>query len=89
MGEPGGDLSQAIQLAIILDARFEWLATGRGDMHYEAAARDERPAYGAPELRLKSDEQRLLSIYRRLPARRRKSFSELLECLAGDEEKSG
>ncbi len=82
-------LEHLIQLAIILDVRFEWLATGRGEMHYAVAARDERPGYGTPEMRLKSDEQRLLSIYRSLPPRRRKSFFELLDFLAGDKEKSG
>ena len=81
-------LEHLIQLAIIFDVRFEWLATGRGEMQYSAAARDERPSYGTPELRLKSDEQRLLSIYRGLPPRRRKSFFELLDALAGEGKKS-
>ena len=81
-------LENLIQLAIILDVRFEWLATGRGEMHYADVIRDERPSYGTPEMRLKSDEQRLLAIYRGLPPRKKKSLFDLLDFLSTDKKRS-
>ncbi len=73
-------------VAAVLDVRFEWLATGRGEMRYLPGAREERPAYGEAGARLSSDEKRLLEIYRGLTPRKRKAVLELLDgAVAGGE----
>ena len=71
-------------VAQVLDVRFEWLATGRGEMNYPPGVREERPAYGAAEARLNADEQRLLALYRGMSARKRKALFELLDGVTAD-----
>lgn len=80
-------LENLIQLAVLLDVRLEWLATGRGVMAYGNDLRDERPAYAAAESRLAADERRLLGLYRILPPRKRKALFELLDVTVGDKDK--
>lgn len=81
-------LENLIQLAVLLDVRVEWLATGRGAMHYSGAAREERPSYPAGEARLAADERRVLAVYRALPPRKRKALFELLDFLPVDKDKA-
>ncbi|MEK7323087.1 MAG: helix-turn-helix domain-containing protein [Pseudomonadota bacterium] len=69
-------------VAVVLDVRFEWLATGRGEMRYDPAVRDERPAYSGAESRLSSDEKRLLDLYRGLSPRKRKSLLDVIDGMA-------
>ncbi len=69
-------------VAVVLDVRFEWLATGRGEMRYDSAVREERPAYSGTQSRLTSDEQRLLELYRGLSPRKRKSLLEVVDGMA-------
>lgn len=72
-------LEHLSQLAVVLDVRFEWLATGRGDMRY-VAVREERPVYGAGAgARVNADEQLLLVRFRDLSPRKKKSLLVLLE----------
>jgi len=68
------------RVAGILNVRFEWLATGRGEQYYSPGIRDESPQYGGLDSLLNSDERHLLETYRRLTPRQRKA---LLELLAG------
>jgi len=70
-------LEHLSQVAVELGVRFEWLATGRGDMHHAAGVREERPEYAAA--RLSADEQRLLASFRALAPRKQKSLLELLD----------
>jgi len=79
-------LENLLHLAVLLDVRLEWLATGRGTMEYGSGAREERPGYAAGEFRLTADERRLLSVYRALPPRQRKALFDLLGPLAGEKE---
>lgn len=61
------------QLAQLLDVRFEWLATGRGGT--DEAGRPEPLPQGTP---LPPDQQELLGLYRRLPARIRLAVLNLI-----------
>jgi len=70
-------LDHLSQVAVELGVRFEWLATGRGDMRHVAGVREEGPEYAAA--RLSADEQRLLASFRALGARKQKSLLELLD----------
>lgn len=70
------------QVAMVLDVRFEWLATGRGEMRYSPAVHEERPAYSGVEPRLSSDEKRLLDLYRGLTRRKQKSLLDVLDGMA-------
>jgi len=76
-------LEHLSEVAVVLDVRFEWLATGRGEMHH-AGVREERPSYGRAEPRLAADEARLLALFGRLSARKKTSVLELLESFAAD-----
>lgn len=67
------------QVAVELNVRFEWLATGRGDMGHSAGVREERATYGSRDARLSTDEQRLLAAFRTLTLRRKRSLLELLD----------
>jgi transcriptional regulator with XRE-family HTH domain len=85
---PSGDRNSArpsvenlAKLAIVLNVRFDWLATGRGSMTYSPGVQEETPPYAACEDFLPSDQRALLKAYLRLPARKRKALIELLEGL--------
>lgn len=69
-------------VAVALNVGFEWLATGRGEMHPESGVRDERPNYGYVEPRAHSDEARLLALFRKLSTRKKSSVLDLLETFA-------
>ncbi len=70
-----------VRIAILLDVRFEWLATGRGDMSYDPGVREESPSYTAGS----ADEGRLLAVYRRLSAKKKKSLLTFLSALADED----
>lgn len=69
-----------VKLAVILNIRFEWLATGRGTMEYSEDSSDgfqpEREEF-TPE-----DEQKLLEDFRSLPEKKRILVNELVRCLS-------
>ncbi|HEX7048026.1 MAG TPA: helix-turn-helix transcriptional regulator [Gammaproteobacteria bacterium] len=67
------------QLAALLGVSFEWLATGRGGTGLATAESD--PATPAT---LPADQQELLLLYRRLPARFRLAALNLLRDLQAD-----
>ncbi|HEX7029637.1 MAG TPA: helix-turn-helix transcriptional regulator [Gammaproteobacteria bacterium] len=67
------------QLAALLGVSFEWLATGRGGAGMAPAETD--PATPAT---LPADQQELLLLYRRLPARFRLAALNLLRDLQAD-----
>lgn len=67
------------QLAALLGVSFEWLATGRGS----AGSPLPEPAAVAPA-DLPSDQQEVLALYRRLPARFRLTVLNLMRDLQGD-----
>lgn len=66
------------KVAAILNVRFEWLATGRGEQYYAPGIQDESPQYGGLDSLLHSDERHLLETYRRMLPRQRKALLELL-----------
>lgn len=77
-------LEHLAQVAVELGVNFEWLATGRGEMRYEPAVRDQKPSYGGQAgMRLSAEEQRLLKVFRRLTLRKKKSLLEMLDSFAG------
>ncbi len=69
-------------IAALLDVRFEWLATGRGAMDYEPGIREEPASYAGTS----ADEARLLAVYRRLSAKKKKSLLAFLSTLADEGE---
>ncbi len=64
------------RLALILNVRFEWIATGRGSMR--TALTGTRSGTTA-----KSQQTRLLAVYRSLPARQRGSVLGFLKIISG------
>ena len=77
-------LEHLARIATILDVRFEWLATGRGEMRYSPQAREERPARGSLDRLLNAEERRLLESFRAMDARRRRLLLELTALLGGE-----
>lgn len=72
------------QLAQLLGVSFEWLATGRGGN--DATTFESRPA---PNAELPPDQQELLNLYRRLPARFRLAVLNLVRDLQADRGNTG
>lgn len=66
------ELARIIELAKDFDASFEWLATGRGQVHLAVA--EKSPAYR----RLTDNESRLLDAFRNLPEPKRRLLVEFL-----------
>lgn len=66
------ELARIIELAKDFDASFEWLATGRGQVHLAVA--EKSPAYR----RLTDNESRLLDAFRKLPEHKRRLLVEFL-----------
>ncbi len=68
-----------VKLSVVLNVRFEWLATGRGAMEYHEEGQDgfqqEREQF-TPE-----DERQLLEGYRALSEQRRHLVTELVQFL--------
>jgi hypothetical protein len=56
------------RIAVVLDVRFEWLATGRGQRDYDPSVVDELPGGYAPELvTLDREEREVLAVLAQLP----------------------
>ena len=66
------ELARIIELAKDFDASFEWLATGRGQVHLAVA--EKSPAYR----RLTDNESRLLDAFRNLPEPKRRLLVDFL-----------
>jgi transcriptional regulator with XRE-family HTH domain len=68
------------RLALILNVRFEWLATGRGPMSLTPTARSQ------PKTPLSQSDraQSLLSLYRMLPASQRSSMLDFIRLVSGN-----
>lgn len=57
------------QVAAVLDVRFEWLATGRGERDSDPAVREERPEINtAPGPALSAEAAEVLAVLARLPS---------------------
>jgi len=69
------------QLAWILDVRFEWLATGRGDMPYDASAREPETVYNQVKDFMPADQKEIMHIYSGLPDRQKLALLEFLRTL--------
>lgn len=66
------------KLAVALDVNFDWLATGRGEMHYgHHAIHQDRPHYETRSL--PRDQQTLLDAYDRLKPHKRAALLEFLK----------
>lgn len=63
-----------MQLAMLLAASYEWLATGRGSMQVSANEADEVPALRLDCFAQSDEEEHLLLAFRRLPERRREAI---------------
>jgi len=68
------------RLALILNVRFEWLATGRGPMSLAPAANIQRKTPLSESDRAES----LLSLYRMLPAGQRSSMLDFIRLVSGN-----
>lgn len=66
------ELFRIVELAKDFDASFEWLATGRGQIHLAVA--EKSPAYR----RLTDNEGHLLDAFRKLPEPKRRLLVEFL-----------
>lgn len=66
------ELARIIELAKDFDASFEWLATGRGQIHLAVA--EKSPTYR----HLTDNERRLLDAFRKLPESKRRQLVEFL-----------
>lgn len=83
-GESAPSVENLARVAVILDVRFEWLATGRGTKEYESVARDVSPPVhiNPPhEMRLSDDERQLLAVFGRLSAASRSTLIAFLKTL--------
>ncbi|WP_374708403.1 helix-turn-helix domain-containing protein [Chitinimonas sp. BJYL2] len=70
------DTDNLSQIAVLCGVSFEWLATGRGGMRFDTpSVREPTKEYEA----LPADESCLLTIYRKLPAARRRALLTFLE----------
>lgn len=64
------------RLSIILGVRFEWLATGRGEMKYVPGAKEEQSPYNLESMA--EDQRELLSLYLKLKPQKRIVLLEFL-----------
>ena len=67
-----------VRLAIVLGVSFEWLTTGRGEMH-SAATQSARES--SPDDWMRPEERRLLGEYARLKPKQRTALLGFLESL--------
>ena len=65
-----------IRLAVLLEVSFEWLTTGRGEMHTATSHTAREPA---PDDWMQPEERHLLSEYGRLKPKQRTALLALLE----------
>ena len=67
------------RVAVALNARFEWLATGRGPMWYSDKVSESPPIYANRKDLLSTEELELLTFYRRRKLERRAALLEFLK----------
>lgn len=78
LGRKAPHTKNLARLAVLLGVRFEWLTTGRGNMHSSAAHKAREPA---PDDWILPEERRLLSTYSRLKPVQRTALLGFLESL--------
>lgn len=76
-GKNTPSVSHLASLAVILNVRFEWLSTGRGEMRYEDGVQEERAPYRADEF--PPDQMELLKLYLLLTPGRRQALLEFIK----------
>jgi len=69
------------RLAWVLDVHFEWLATGRGEMLYDASARETGMTGNQAGCFIAADQKEVMAIYSGLPTRRKTTLLEFLRTL--------
>ena len=73
-------VSNLSRLALILNVRFEWLATGRGPMALTPTGNHLQKSHASDAERAES----LLSLYRMLPAGQRSSMLDFIRLVSGN-----
>lgn len=73
------ELRNLIKAAVELGVRFEWLATGRGEMAY-TGVREEAPDYGGRDP-LPSEVREVLALWQRLPSEQKSAIAVLMRTL--------
>jgi len=69
------------KLAVLLELRFEWLVTGRGEMEYVGGIEDDRAGATEHDFFLTSEQRELLIEYGRLSAKGRHTVLDLLRMM--------
>ena len=69
------------KLAVLLEIRFEWLTTGRGDMEYIPAIHDKKASKTDIDFFMNSEQRKLLAEFGRLSETKRNAMMELLRLL--------
>ena len=69
------------KLAVLLEARFEWLVTGRGEMEYVCGIEDEKAGSTEHDFFLTAEQRELLTHYARLSAKSRNTIMDLLRIM--------
>lgn len=80
-GRKAPSMKNLVRLAKLLDVGFEWLSTGRGEMHPPPSLFDSEEPVSAYESML-PEERRLLNFFARLQPRQREALLGFLETLA-------
>lgn len=75
-GKNTPSVSNLAKLAVILNVRFEWISTGRGEMKYEEGAKEDRATYSVDEF--PPDQMELLKLYLLLTPGRRQALLEFI-----------
>lgn len=73
------ELRNLIKVAIELAVRFEWLATGRGEMTY-TGVREESPDYGGRDP-MAADLREMIALWKQLPVSRQRAVTALLRAI--------
>lgn len=76
-GKNTPSVSNLAKIAAILNVRFEWLSTGRGEMRYTEGAREEHAPYRVEEF--PPDQMELLKMYLLLTPGRRQALLEFIK----------
>ncbi|MDQ6987514.1 MAG: helix-turn-helix domain-containing protein [Mariprofundaceae bacterium] len=69
------------RLAWVLDVRFEWVATGRGEMLYDACAQETETAHNQSKDFIPVDQKEVMQIYSGLPGKRKSALLAFLRTL--------
>ncbi len=69
------------KLAVLLEVRFEWLVTGRGEMEYVRGIEDEKAGSTERDFSLTIEQRELLTHYARLSAKGRHTIMDLLRIM--------